>query len=186
MRWERACLAGADEAELWPELRGGRGSSTWPAEIVAVYPHVSSVPGELWRRLVGSSVRDLGVLTGGGRCLAGEGGLATLLGSRAAAGVRERVLLPDAGGAEGDVRQVLRALRPLPGVAGAEVRLYRVVSYNSMLLADQDIVVGHRIHGLPASEWPVLHLRDGSGELSAGYRESFESVWESALPYGAE
>ena len=104
------------------------------------------------------------------------------------AGFRVRVVVPDPDETdeenESDIRQALGLLGPLSGVPGAEVRLCRAVSYNLMLLADQDIVVGQRIHGLPADDWPVLHLHGGSGELSGAYRESFETIWESARPRG--
>ena len=102
LRWQLACLLAVDEAELWPGLRAARGTLAWSPEIVAVCPHLSAVPGDLWTRLARSAVRDVGVLAGSGLRLARDRGLVTLLRSQAGAGVRVRIALADPEQADDD------------------------------------------------------------------------------------
>ena len=58
-RWAIAAMVGADETDLWPELRTTR---TRPDEVIAVYPHRDTVPQGVWLRLFGSAQRDIGIL----------------------------------------------------------------------------------------------------------------------------
>ena len=44
-RWALADLVGLHEADLWP---GGAVAPSLDAEVVAVYPHRSTVPREVW------------------------------------------------------------------------------------------------------------------------------------------
>jgi hypothetical protein len=186
LRWELACLLATDPGELWPELVVARGALGRSAEVVAVYPQVSSVPAELCGELLGSAAEEISVLAYDGTRIVPDARLVALLRSRAVAGVRVRIALPDpdqAGDADWVRRawEARRSLRPVAGVPGVEVRAYRVVPYNSMVLADQDALVSQRLYGVADDDAPVLHLRGGGTDgLAGGYRESFESVWESA------
>jgi phosphatidylserine/phosphatidylglycerophosphate/cardiolipin synthase-like enzyme len=175
-------------SEYSPELGAARGAVGRSAEIVAIYPHVSLVPVELWRELLGSAAEEISVLACDGIRVASDARLVALLRARAVAGVRVRIALgdpekpgqDDAGLVRG-IREALRSLRPVLEAPSAEIRLYRVVPYNSMLLADQDILVSQRLYGFAADEAPVLHLRgEASDDLAGSYRDSFEGIWASA------
>ncbi len=196
LRWQLAALLATDEIELWPGFVTAPGPAGRSPEIVAVYPHVTSVPAELSRRLISSAKDEIGILADSGVQLARDSKLVALLRSRSVAGVRLRVALGDPehsdtsqescapSGDAATTDRAAQALRQLLGLLDSpsgEVRLYRAVPYNLMLLADHDILVSQRVHGLPFDQSPVLHLHDEpDGELMAGYRASFEDLWASS------
>jgi transcriptional regulator with XRE-family HTH domain len=188
LRWELACLLATDPGELWPELGAAGGAVGRSAEVVAIYPHVSSVPAELWRELLGSAAEEIGILAYDGIPIASDARLVALLRSRAVAGVRVRIALSDheqpgqdVAGLAAGIREVLGSLRAVLEAPSAEIRLYRVIPYNSLLLADEDILVSQRLYGVAADEAPVLHVRgDASDDLAGSYRDSFEGIWASS------
>jgi hypothetical protein len=80
-------------------------------------------------------------------------------------------------------RDALVRYGPLRGKAGAEIRLHREVSYNSIYRADDELLAGQHAYGIPAGRAPVLQLRRGSGgDMATIYLESFEAVWTRAMP----
>lgn len=196
LRWQLASLLAADESELWPGLVTTGGAAGRSPELVGVYPHVTSVPAGLCRRLIGSADDDIGMLADSGVPLTQDASLVALLRSRADCGVRVRVALRDPGqvldpedssGLTRDAAiasepgRVLGRLGAVLGSPNCEIRLYRLIPYNSILIADLDILVSQRLQGVPSGQSPVLHLRgEPSGELVAGYRASFEDVWASS------
>jgi transcriptional regulator with XRE-family HTH domain len=194
LRSQLALLLATDEIELWPGLATGPGAISSSPEVVAVYPHLSSVPGELWRELLTSATRQIGILASISRFAGENTERATLLRSRAAAGVRIRIALTASeqprDPATGDqldtefareTHEATRMLRPLLEMPAAEIRLQSAAAYNSMLIADDDILISHRIFGIEAAAAPVLRLRGTeNGDLTSGYLDSFESIWQSA------
>lgn len=196
LRWQLAFLLATDESELWPGLVTTGGVAGRLPEIVGVYPNVTSVPAELFRRLIGSADDDIGILVDSVTCLARDASMIPLLRSRADHGAHVRVALRDPGQirelqdssrlAE-DAAIASRAGRELKRLVAAldstssEIRLYRLIPYNSILIADLDVLVSQRLQGAPSDRSPVLHLQgEPSGELIAGYRASFEDVWASS------
>ncbi|WP_312847187.1 hypothetical protein [Microbispora sp. KK1-11] len=124
-----------------------------------------------------------------------------MLGEKAAAGARVRILLgdPDSpevaqrGADEGiddgmaaKIRNVLVLYRPIRGLKGVEIRLHRTVLYNSIYRGDDQLLVNTHVYGVPAGNAPVLHLRKVlGGDMVATYVDSFERVWEQATPVGS-
>lgn len=81
------------------------------------------------------------------------------------------------------IRNALALYRPLRGVPGVEFRFHRTVLYNSVYLADDQLLVNTHVHGAAAAQAPVWHLHKlAGGELASLYIDSFERVWESATP----
>jgi hypothetical protein len=193
-RWVLADLVGRHELDLWPELTYG-GRTTHCPEIRSSYPHRGAVPREVWHRLFADAEQEIGILVYSGLFLAEDVEVLRMLGRRAQAGVRVRLLLGDPrsapvsgrGGEEG-IDDAMRAkilnalihyrtLQP----DGVEIRLHSTVLYNSIYRADDELLVNTHIHGVPAAQAPVLHL-DVTGELATTYTESFERVWALSAP----
>jgi hypothetical protein len=193
-RWDLADLVGRHELDLWPNLPGGAGSSC--PEVIATYPHRGAVPREVWRRLLGSAEREIGVLVYAGLFLAEDVDLLRLFADKARDGVAVRVLLGDPdcpqvaerGAEEGiddaiaaKIRNAIVHYRPLLPVPGIEIRLHRTVLYNSIYRADDEIMVNLHVYGAAAAHAPALHLRRGRpGDLVTTYLESFDRVWTTA------
>jgi transcriptional regulator with XRE-family HTH domain len=200
LRWRLATLLEADEIDLWPELLAARRAVARPTEIVAIYPHRWSVPRDTWHRLFSDATREIAILAYSGLFIADDAGLVGVLTAKANAGVKVRLALGDPdcpqvaerGEQEGidtslaaKIRNALVLYEPLKRTADAEIRLHRTVLYNSIYLADDEVLVNQHVLGIPAAKSPVLHLRnDGQGDLAGGYIASFERIWASALRPG--
>ena len=168
------------------------------SEVVAVYPHRSEVPRDVWGHLFSQAEREIGVLVYAGLFLSEDAGIQKILRDKAAAGVRVRFLLgdpdsqvvTDRGEDEGigdivpaKVRNALALFRPLRQVEGVEFRLHRTVLYNSIYRADDQVLVNTHVFGLAAAQAPAWQLRKlPGGELASLYLDSFERVWETATP----
>lgn len=201
-RYATASYLGVDESYLWPEaLTREQVASASESEIVRLYPHRWTVPRETWGRLFSEASCEIGVLVYSGLFLAEDAGMVRLLGEKADAGVRVRILLGDPDSAEvaqrgadegiddgmaAKIRNVLVLYRPLRGRQNVEFRLHRTVLYNSIYRADDQLLVNTHVYGTPASNAPVLHLRKvHGGDIVTTYLDSFERVWASATPIGA-
>jgi len=165
---------------------------------VAVYPHRSDVPSEAWRRLFDSAEREIGVLVYAGLFLAEDSAIQKIFAAKASAGVRVRILLgdpaspqvADRGADEGvddamaaKIRNVLMLYRPMIGAEGVEFRFHKTILYNSIYRGDDQLLVNTHIYGLTAARAPVWHLRKvAGGQIAATYLDSFERVWETAVP----
>jgi len=190
---------GVDEVYIWPDaLDRDQVAAVSENEIVAVYPHRSEVPRDVWGHLFTQARQEIGVLVYSGLFLAEDAGFQRTFKEKASAGVRIRILLGDPasgvvaerGEDEGvgdamaaKIRNALALYRPLRGLDGVEFRFHRTVLYNSIYRADDQLLVNTHIQGLSAAYNPVWHLRKlPGGELAGLYLESFERVWDAAEP----
>jgi transcriptional regulator with XRE-family HTH domain len=198
-RFAVAARLGVDERYLWPgALSKEQVAAASDSEVLAIYPHRSDVPREAWERLFKAAERDIGVLVYSGLFLAEDPVLQKVLAERARAGVRVRILLgdPDSphvaerGADEGvdgmmaaKINNVLVLSRALRGIDSTEFRSHRTILYNSIYRGDDHLLVNTHIYGVPAAGAPVWHLRKvAGGEIASTYLESFERVWDSAVP----
>lgn len=198
-RYQVATLLRTDEAFLWPDaLSQEQVAAAAESEIVTVYPHRWAVPNEVWRRFYEGAERDMGVLVYSGLFLAESTGLLPLFARKARAGVGVRILFGDPDSAEvaqhgeeiglgeamaARVRNALVVFEPLRKVENVEIRLHSTVLYNSVYVADDQVLVNSQIYGVPAQNSPVLHLRRvAGGDMVSTYLESFERVWAGAAP----
>ena len=198
-RYAVAAFFGVDESYIWPDALGrDQVTAVSESEIVAVYPHRSEVPRDVWEHLFSQAEREIGVLVYSGLFLSEDARVQRIIKAKAGSGVRVRILLgdpdsqvvADRGEEEGvgdatvaKVRNALALYRPLRSVEGVEFGFHRTVLYNSIYLADDQVLVNTHIHGVAAAQAPVWHLHKlAGGELTSLYLESFERVWESATP----
>ena len=198
-RYAVAAFFGVDESYIWPDALGrDQVTAVSESEIVAVYPHRSEVPRDVWEHLFSQAEREIGILVYAGLFLSEDAGVQRILKDKARTGVPVRILLgdpdsrvvADRGEDEGvgdavaaKVRNALALYRPLRVIDGVQFRFHRTVLYNSIYLADDQLLVNTHIHGVAAAQAPVWHLHKlAGGELTSLYIDSFERVWESATP----
>jgi hypothetical protein len=198
-RYAVAARLQLDETYLWPDaLSREQVAVASDSEVLAIYPHRSDVPRDVWERLFAPAERDIGVLVYSGLALAEDTGVQKILAERARAGVRVRVLLGDPDSPQvaergkdegvGDamaarIRNVLVLYQALRATEGVEFRFHRTVLYNSIYRGDEQLLVNTHIYGMPASRAPLWHLRKvAGGEIASTYLESFERVWDTAVP----
>jgi len=194
-----ASRLGVDEAYLWPgALSREQVTAASESEVLAIYPHRSDVPRDAWAQLFKSAEHDIGVLVYSGLFLAEDAAAKKILADRAGAGVRVRILLgdPDSpqvaerGATEGvgdamaaKIRNALVLYRVLRGTGGVEFRFHQTILYNSIYRGDDQLLVNTHVYGVTAALAPVWHLRRlAGGEIAATYLESFEQVWDTAVP----
>jgi lambda repressor-like predicted transcriptional regulator len=198
-RFLAAARLGVDEKYLWPDaLSREQVTAASDSEVLAIYPHRSDVPREAWERLFTAAQREIGVLVYSGLFLAEDPVLQKVLTGRASAGVRTRILLGDPDspqvaeraadeGVQGmvaaKIRNALVLSRTLRTAKSVEFRFHQTILYNSIYRGDDSLLVNTHIYGVPAAGAPVWHLRKvAGGEIASTYLESFERVWESAVP----
>jgi hypothetical protein len=70
---------------------------------------------------------------------------------------------------------------------GMEFRFHATILYNSIYRGDDQLLVNTHVYGMTAARAPVWHLKKvAGGEIADTYLESFERVWESAVPVPGE
>ncbi|MEU8356337.1 DUF5919 domain-containing protein [Nonomuraea sp. NPDC048882] len=198
-RFATASYLGVDETYLWPAaLSREQVVAASESEVLTIYPHRWAVPRDAWGRLFTAASQQIGVLVYSGLFLADDTAMVRLLGDKARAGVRVRILLGDPdcaqvaqrgvdeGVGEGMAAQIRTALvlyRPVLGHENFELRLHQTILYNSIYQADDDYLVNMHVYGTRAANSPVLHLRRvAGGEMVTTYADSFERVWADAAP----
>ncbi len=175
--------------DLWPQLRSARPR---PEEVVAIYPHLGTVPREVWLRLFGSAGHEISILDGPELPLAADREVVTALAERAKAGVKVRICLAGQGAAEltagldtgtrgAEVPDTHGLWAPLRDTGAVQIRLHQGALYNFIYRAADQLLVAQRAYGVPAGQAPVLHLQwiEG-GDMFTTYVESFERTWADA------
>src|SRR5579863_547701 len=192
-RWALADLLNVSETDLWPDLHP---RPSRPDELLAVYPHRSSIPRDTWRTMFASAERGINILDYSSLFLAKDAEIVRILAEKARSGVDVQIALRDPDSPHivecglqetiGDtssveIRAALNLYRPLFQVGGIEIRLHRAVLYTSIYRADNDVLCNQHTYGVPAAHSPVLHLhRKGEGDMVEVYLRSFFEIWSKA------
>jgi transcriptional regulator with XRE-family HTH domain len=198
-RYAVAAYLKLEETYLWPDaLSPEQAAGASESEILNVFPHRSTIPNEMWPRFFGTAEEEIGVLVYVGLFMAEDRNIQRIFRSKAADGVRVRILLgdPDSQAVaqrsldEGiddaiiaKVKNAIAMYKPLRNIEGIEFRLHDTVLYNSIYRADEQLLVNTHIYGFIANQAPVLHLRKvAGGSMVSNYLDSFEQVWDGARP----
>lgn len=199
-RHKIAAMLGESERYLWPDaLSPDKAALVARSELVALYPHRTDIPPELWDRLLDKAQEDIGVLVYVGMFLTEHPTLRKTLRSKGEHGVRVRLLFGSPTSREviqrgvdegigkaavpAKVRNALAYFRTLADAPGIEIRCHSTTLYNSIFRYDDEMIVNPHVYGLSAPHAPALHLRRlSAGELFDTYAQSFEHVWETAKP----
>lgn len=189
-----AALLRESESYLWPNaVTPEKASRIGQSEVVQLYSRRSSVPYELWRRLIDRAEERIDVLAYAGLFLVEQDRrLIDTLRQKALDGVSVTVLLGDPtspaierrsieestpGVMSAKIRQVKQYYDQLDGVTGVKVRYHDTTLYNSIYRFDDEMLVNMHVYGFPAPHAPVMHLRRLSGgDLFSTYADSFDQV----------
>ena len=190
-RWALATMLDTAETDLWPELRSAQPR---PAEVVAVYPHLGTVPRDVWLHLFGSAKRNISLLDHLESSLARDDRIITALAERARTAATIRICLADpawpaagqhaVGSPKADADGAHELYAPLRDSGEAEIRLHQGVLYSFIYRADDQVLVAQRVYGVAAPGGPVVHLQQGTGgDMFGSYADSFERTWSEARPW---
>jgi hypothetical protein len=161
---------------------------------VAIYPHLGTIPREVWLRLFGSAEHEISLLDHRESPLAANSDVARALAEKVTAQLTVRICLaepddagvsarPDPSTPTADLHTVLELYAPLREGGNVEIRVHQKAPYNFIYRADDQLLVAQRAYAIPAEHAPVLHLqRTADGNMFAAYLESFERTWADAHP----
>lgn len=191
-------VLGGDEVYYWPALLDSPAAlSASRSELVQLWPSRDRVPSDVWRSLIDGTRAHLDLLAYSGGHLVEVYRLVDHIAEHAPAGLRVRLLLGD------DTSEPVRArgrdegLPSLPARAAStreyladvlalesvELRVHQTPLYASLYRFDDDLLVNHHTHGLPAKDNPVHHYRAvEGGALWRYYVAAFERVWATGYP----
>ncbi|MCW2569929.1 MAG: family transcriptional regulator [Mycobacterium sp.] len=200
-RYAVAKLTHEDEEFLWPGA--ARASDTdardAAAELVRAYAYRSDVEPAQWWRLISGATSQIDLL---GYTLyflpQQHPEFVPTLREKCGSGCRLRIAVasPDSAHVRyrdeeeheeitlvARIRTTLRALEPLRGCGGLELRYQDVPLYNSVFRFDDEMLVTPHLYGTPGHSAPLMHLRRlGPGGLFARFAGHFDKVWEHSVP----
>jgi hypothetical protein len=203
-RWSAAKRLDVDETYLWPKILARsptRRRDASRSELMDIYPDRASVPREVWLRLMREAQQQVDVLVFSGTFFAQtQPRVADMLREAAGRGAMVRLCFGDPDSAAVDlrdreeglggtlaakIRSALTYYQPLLSIDGCDVRLHSTTLYASLFRYDDEVLINPHAYGEPASANPTLHMRmlDG-GRVAHHYVDSFERVWETAIPWG--
>jgi transcriptional regulator with XRE-family HTH domain len=181
-RWALATLLDTPETDLWPQLRSAQPRAD---EVVAVYPHLSTMPRDVWHHLFRWAQHEISLLDDPRLPFAIDHDAVEILAEQARAGTRVRICLGDSRATRAEERTALARSAPLRDSGEVEIRLHQGVAYSFIYRADDQLLAVQRAYGVPAVQAPVLHLkRTTDGDMFTTYAESFERTWAEARPPG--
>ncbi|MEU4661275.1 XRE family transcriptional regulator [Micromonospora chalcea] len=199
-----AALVREDESYLWPNaVTSEAASRIGQSEMIQLYSRRSSVPYDLWRRLIERAQKRIDVLAYAGLFLVEQDPmLVDTLHQKADDGVEVTILLgdPTSGAIErksieegtpgvmaAKIRQVQQYYNRLAGVPGAKVLYHDTTLYNSIYRFDDEMLVNMHVLGFPAPHAPVMHLRRiNGGDLFRTYSDSFDRVLSASWSLKAD
>ena len=88
-------LLGVNEGDLWPSLAKGPRPASTESELVYLYPSRSAITGATWEELIHGTGQQMDVLVFSGAFLVEQYNLVSIIQTKAAEGVRFRLLVGD-------------------------------------------------------------------------------------------
>lgn len=184
---------------MWPDADPNRELCSSQAEVVAIYPHRSDVPRELWRRLFDGAERQIDLLAYAASFLPETlPDLVDLLAAKEAAGCQIRIDLGDPAseavarrgeeerfgeGIEARARVAFKHYGRLIDFAAVDLRKHGTTLYNSIYRFDDQLLVSPHLWSANGYLAPVLHLKHvEGGTLFSMYAENFDAVWAVSAP----
>ncbi|MFF0228855.1 XRE family transcriptional regulator [Micromonospora sp. NPDC005254] len=196
-----AAMVREDVPYLWPDaVTPEKASQIGQSEMVQLYSRRSSVPFDLWRRLIERATERIDVLAYAGLFLVEQDPrLIDVLRQKGVDGVTVNILLGDPtspaierksveegtpGVMAAKIRQVQQYYKRLDDARGVKVLYHDTTLYNSIYRFDDEMLVNMHVLGFPAPHAPVMHLRKlNGGELFRTYSDSFDRVLGVSKPW---
>lgn len=202
MRLRIATALGCELHELWPDTDKPPPPAPTGEELIASYPDASAPGAPDPLEILRTAVARIDLLDPTLTHLLDQPGMLELLLERAKAGCRIRILLsaPDSGHlliAEAErhpdvtpvsvpelAREAERAhqlIAPLLEEPGVEARAFVAVAYNSILRADETMLIAPHLYATTPDRAPLLHLeRRGEDGLFDRFLAHYDTIWEHA------
>ena len=193
-----------DAEDLWPTeaLLAVPEVPDASVEIVTAWSHRSDAPRDTWWLVLHRAERRIDLLGYALQFLPEDNpSLDRLLLARAAQGCAVRVCLADPDSrcvAERDheeglggtmaarIRTTVDHFRPLFNVAGIDLRYHRTPMYNSVIRADDQMLVTPHLYSLKGYKAPLMLLcRVHDDGLFDNVADHFERIWATATPMPA-
>lgn len=199
-----ASMVKETENYLWPDaVAPERRSAIAESEVVKVFPHRSSVPADLWGRLLDSANDRIEILVLAGLFLAEDPSFTRKIKQKAANGTSIRLLFgnPEAdeakkrsseerlaeGTVSARIHNALALITPLASIDGVDLHYHDTTLYNSVFRFDDEMIINMHVYGQPGAYAPAMHLRRlAGGDLFETYLTSFEQVWAGSKPAGLQ
>lgn len=190
---------GVTERELWPEVEIPDPAASGKVELVSAFP-VARDAAPSWQSLLEDARECVWLLDFTLIGILASLGVCELLSAKAAAGCQVRLLISyatrarlahdtpiddpypdDEPEAVYDIARARGHIEPLLAVPGIEARKFATMRFNTIIRADEQMLVTLHLWGTPADQAPLIHLRrsDQPG-LFAQYEQHYESIWEQA------
>ena len=190
---------GATERDLWPHAEIPDPAAAGSVELVAGFARtIDASP--TWQTLLADAAERIWLLDFTLLDLLAADDTPALLAEKAARGVEVRLLIsyatrarlaidtpidepyPDVDPpAAFDIARARGHIEPLLVLDGIEARKFAAMRFNTIVCADDQMLITHHLWGQPTSQAPAIHLRrsDQPG-LFAQYEHHYENVWEHA------
>ena len=187
-----------EETYFWPQLLGTVESrNATQAELVQIWPTRHTVPGDVWRSLLGQATDRVDVLVYAGSFLFEAYDFIEVVRAKSSAGTNFRILLGDGRSEAVRVRSIeerrpaigarcessveyISEVADLPGVS---VRTHGTTLYVSVFRFDDSMLINSHTFGSIPAQSPVMHLRRvPGGQLFDFYAQAFERVWATGEP----
>jgi transcriptional regulator with XRE-family HTH domain len=189
---------GVTERDLWPHAEIPDPAAT-SVELVAGFAHTADAT-PTWQALLTDAVERIWLLDFTLIDLLATDDTPALLADKARRGVEVRLLIsyatrarlatdtpidepyPDPEpSAVYDIARARGHIDPLLQVDGVEARKFAAMRFNTIVCADEQMLVTHHLWGLPTDQAPAIHLRrsDQPG-LFAQYEHHYQSIWDHA------
>lgn len=195
-RDQLARLLGLDEGKIWPEIRAI--GQSLPSDLAGAYPRRDLISQEAWLSMFAGAQFEINVLAYSAGFLMGDDRFLDILVDKGRQGLRVAVALGDpdrlhltrAGSEEDDEEALVNSmadaidcLRPFALSGHVDLRLHKVLLYNSIYRIDNQVLVNQHLYGVASARTPVYHLlKSEQGEMFDFYLSSFDRVWSAASP----
>jgi len=190
---------GVTERDLWPQVEIPDPAAGGKVELVSAFPHAADAA-PTWESLLQDAQEQIWLLDFTLIDILATPGIPDLLAAKAGAGCEVRLLISyatrarlaedtaidepypdDEPQAVYDIARARGQLEPLLSLPGIEARKFAAMRFNTIIRADEQMLVTLHLWGTPAGQAPLLHLRraDQAG-LFAQYEQHYESIWAHA------
>lgn len=194
-----ARVLGVTERELWPQVEIPDTAAAGKVELVSAFPHATDAAPS-WPSLLDDAQQQVWLLDFTLIEILATPGVPDLLAAKATAGCQIRILISYATRARlaqdtpidepypdpepqaaYDIARARGYVEPLLSLPGIEARKFAAMRFNSIIRADEQMLVTLHLWGTPSDQAPLIHLRrsDQPG-LFAGHERHYESIWEHA------
>lgn len=195
-----AAALGVSPRELWPDTPADQDAGRGRLELISAFPRSEDVLAPDWRELLAGAGEQIDLLDYTLAHVLHKPGVPALLQNKAGKGCQVRILIsyasrarlasdtpidqpyPDPEPAAAfEIARSRGYLEPLLAVDGIRVHKFAAMRFNSIIRADDRMLVTLHLWGTPGSDAPLLHLRrDEQPGMFDQFEQHYQSIWDHA------